>query len=181
MNAGKTTHHFIAKDGREVLLRPPRWEDLDDLLDFINSLVEEGADILRNQKVTRDEEANWLGRKLADIEKGSLFWLVAEVDGVVIASSELKTGTGYSRHVGVIGVGVKRDYRDVGVGTELLKALISHAKTIGLELLRLTVFSSNTRAIHVYERVGFKKTGRIPHGLFKNGIYHDDIIMTLKL
>lgn len=181
MNAGKTTHHFIAKDGREVLLRPPRWEDLDDLLDFINSLVEEGADILRNQKVTRDEEADWLGRKLADMEKGNLFWLVAEVDSTVIASSELKTGTGYSRHVGTIGVGVKRDYRDVGVGTELLKALISHAKTIGLELLTLTVSSSNTRAIHVYERIGFKETGRIPHSLFKNGTYRDSIIMTKKL
>ena len=148
---------------------------------FINSLVEEGADILRNQTVTRDEEADWLGRKLADMAKGNLFWLVAEVDGTVTASSELKTGTGYSHHVGAIGVGVKREYRDVGVGTKLLKALISHAKTMGLKLLRLTVFSSNTRAIHVYERVGFQKTGRIPHGLFKNGIYHDDIIMTLKL
>ena len=181
MNAGKTTHHFIAKDGREVLLRPPRWEDLDDLLAFINSLVEEGAEILRSKKVTRDEEADWLGRKLADMEKGNLFWLVAEVDGTVIASSELKTGTGYSRHVGEIGVGVKRGYRDIGVGTELLNRLISHAKTISLELLTLTVSSSNTRAIHVYGRVGFEETGRIPRSRFKNGIYRDDIIMTKKL
>jgi RimJ/RimL family protein N-acetyltransferase len=179
MNAGKTTHHFIAKDGREVLLRPPRWEDLDDLLAFINSLVEEGAEILRNQKVTRDEEADWLGRKLADMEKGNLFWLVAEVDGTVIASSELKTGTGYSRSAR--GVGVKRGYRDIGVGTELLNRLLSHAKTISLELLTLTVSSSNTRAIHVYERVGFEETGCIPHSLFKNGTYRDDIIMTKKL
>ncbi|MCW4038351.1 MAG: GNAT family N-acetyltransferase [Candidatus Bathyarchaeota archaeon] len=178
MNAGKATHHFIAKDGREVIFRPPRWEDLDDLLGFINSLVEEGAEILRNQKVTRDEEADWLGRKLADMAKGNLFWLVAEVDGTVIASSELKTGTGYSSHVGEIGVGVKREYRDVGVGTELLNALLSHAKTIGLELLTLTVSSSNKRAIHVYERIGFEETGRIPHNLFKNGTYRDSIIMT---
>lgn len=181
MNAGTTTHHFIAKNGRDVLFRPPRWEDLDDLLGFINSLVEEGAEILRNQEVTRDEEADWLGRKLADVEKGKVFWLVAEVGGTVIASSELKIGTGYSRHVGEIGVGVKRGYRDVGVGTELLNALISHAKTIGLELLTLTVSSSNTRAIHVYERIGFEETGRIPNRLFKNGTYRDQIIMTKKL
>jgi ribosomal protein S18 acetylase RimI-like enzyme len=181
MNAGKPTHHFITKDGREVLLRPPRWEDLDDLLDFINSLVEERAEILRNQKVTKDEEADWLGHKLADMVKGKVFCLVAEVGGTVIACSELKTGTGYSRHIGKIGVGVKRGYRDVGVGTELLNTLISHAKTIGLELLTLTVSSSNTRAIHVYEQVGFEETGRIPQGLFKNGTYLDDIIMTKKL
>jgi hypothetical protein len=32
---------FTAKNGRTVVLRKPKWEDLDDLLDFINSLVEE--------------------------------------------------------------------------------------------------------------------------------------------
>jgi hypothetical protein len=60
MTIGIASQQFIAKDGRVVLLRPPRWEDLDDLLAFINSLVEEGAEILTNQPVTRDAEAEWL-------------------------------------------------------------------------------------------------------------------------
>ena len=64
--------------------------------------------------------------------------MVPEVDVTVIANSELKTGTGYSSHVGEIGVGVKRGYRDVGVGTELLNALLSHAKTMGIEFLTIT-------------------------------------------
>jgi len=181
MTIGIASQQFIAKDGRVVLLRSPRWEDLDDLLAFINSLVEEGAEILTSQPVTRDAEAEWLGRQLADVAKGEVVWLVAEVDGAVVASADLKMGRGYSRHVGAIGVGVKRGYRDVGVGTALLNALISPAKTMDLELLTLTVFSSNTRAIHVYGRVGFQETGRIPHGLFKDGTYRDHVIMTKPL
>ena len=52
MKTGKILCRFAARDGRKVILRTPRWEDLDDFMDFINSLVEEGADICRNEKVT---------------------------------------------------------------------------------------------------------------------------------
>jgi len=169
---------FTAKDGRVVLLRSPQWPDLDDLLAFINSLVEEGAEILRDQPATRDEEAEWLGRRLAQVAKGEVVWVVAEVDGAVVASADLTPGEGCSRHVGALGVAVKQGYRDTGIGSALLNALISHAQAKELELLTLTVFSSNARALHVYERAGFRETGRIPRGLFKNGTYRDHIIMT---
>jgi len=33
------------RNGHEVVLRTPEWEDLDDLLRLTNSLVEEGAEI----------------------------------------------------------------------------------------------------------------------------------------
>jgi len=52
MKAGTIIREFVAKDGREVTLRAPRWDDLDDMLEFINSLVEEGADIMINTKQT---------------------------------------------------------------------------------------------------------------------------------
>lgn len=106
--------------------------------------------------------------------------MVTEVDGKVIASSELRAGTGYSHHVEEIGFGVKRGYRDVGVGTELMKALISHEKTMDLELLIPITFSSNTRAIHVFERISYEETGRIPPCLFKNKTYLGTMIMTKK-
>ncbi|MEM1540352.1 MAG: hypothetical protein QXJ07_03090 [Candidatus Bathyarchaeia archaeon] len=60
MKTGEVIREFVAKDGRRVILRTLKWEDLDDLLDFINSLVEEGANILRTEKVSRDEEIGFL-------------------------------------------------------------------------------------------------------------------------
>ena len=147
----------------------------------INSLVEEKADILKNQQVTREEEADILKRTLADIEKGNVFWLVAEVDGEVIANSDLRPRQGYSSHVGEIGMVVKRNYRDIGIGMELLKGLISQAKTLGLAILTLSVFASNKRAIHIYEKAGFTEIGRVPHGFLKDGQYIDEIIMVKEL
>ena len=87
MKTGEIVKSFTAKDGRKVVLRTPRWEDLGDLIEFINSLVEEGADINFDRKVTRDEEADWLGEQLAKIEKGNKFILTAEVDGKIVANS----------------------------------------------------------------------------------------------
>jgi len=58
MKTGEVIREFVAKDGRKVILRTLKWEDLDDLLDFINSLVEEGANILRTEKVSRKRRLN---------------------------------------------------------------------------------------------------------------------------
>ena len=151
MKTGKILHRFTAKDGREVILRTPRWEDLDDLMEFINSLVDEGVDIATNRKVTRDEEADWLGRRLAILEKGEGFNLVAEVDGKITANSGLERKKGYSSHVGEIGIGIMKGYRNIGIGTEILKTLIVQAKKMDLKMLILRVFSSNKKA-YMYMR-----------------------------
>ncbi|MCD6242764.1 hypothetical protein J7K06_03650 [Candidatus Bathyarchaeota archaeon] len=39
MKGGQIIQTFTLKDGRKAVIRAPRWEDLDDLMDFINSLV----------------------------------------------------------------------------------------------------------------------------------------------
>jgi RimJ/RimL family protein N-acetyltransferase len=63
----------------------------------------------------------------------------------------------------------------------MLKSLTSHAESIGLKILILSVFSSNTRAIHVYEKLGFQESGRIRKGLFKDGTYLDEILIVNQL
>ena len=181
LKTGKIICQFIANDGRNVILRTPKWEDLDDLLEFICSLIDEGADITMHKKPTRQEAAEWMGRLLTNLENDKVFALVAEVDGKVIANSELSQKTGYSEHVGEIGIAIKASYRDVGIGSEMLRTLIAHGREIGLKVLRLSVFSSNQRAKHVYEKVGFKETGRIPREIFKGGKYIDEILMIMEL
>ena len=46
MRPGTIFRKFQDRAGREVTLRAPQWSDLDDMLDFINSLVEENVDII---------------------------------------------------------------------------------------------------------------------------------------
>lgn len=177
----KVLREFVAKNDKRVILRKPRWEDLNDLLDFINSLVEEGADILRETPVTREEEADWLGKRLASIEKGEIIGVVAEVDGKVVANSEVMKKGGLMSHLGVLGIAVKKDYRGMGIGKELMKTLIEESRKARLKVLVLEVFDSNTVAKDVYAKMGFKGAGRIPKGVFKQGKYIDLLRMTLEL
>ena len=43
----------------------------------------------------------------------------------------------------------------------------------------LKVFSFNERAIHVYEKVGFKEIGRRRKSYYLNGAYYDDVFMDI--
>ena len=182
MKPDKILHSFTAENGRKIILRTPRWEDLDDLVELINSLVEEGVEIEFETKKTRDEEVDWLSRAIAQLEKGEALYTVAEVDGRVVASSRItKRIFRCENHVGDLGIIIKAGYRDMGIGTEIMKTLIDQAYVMGLKILTLTVFATNKRVIHVYEKVGFKETGRTPKGIYRNEKYLDRIIMTKEI
>ena len=178
MNSGKIVRSFFAKDGRKVVLRTPKWEDLDDFLELINSLVEERADILRTERVSKEEEIDFLSKVLSRLEKDEMFYLVAEVDGKVVAVSEISKRGGYEKHVGVIGIAIRNGFRDLSIGTEIMKTLVEQAQKMSLKVLTLSAFATNKPAIHVYEKVGFVQTGTIPKKHFKEGKYIDEIILT---
>ena len=179
MRAGKFVTNFKAKNGLDVVLRFPKWEDLDDLLEFINSLVDERAEILAITKATREQEAEWLSKRLVELEKDHRLQIVAEVDGRVVANSDLRFKKGYSSHVGEVAIAIRKEYRDIGIGTKILKSLISHAENYNLQMLFLSVFSTNDRALHVYNKVGFAETGRIPKMFLKDGKFIDEVFTLL--
>ena len=175
------TKAFKAKDGRNVVLRSVKWEDLDDLIEFIDSLADEGADILRTERVTREEEAEWLGGRLARIDKGELIDAVAEVEGKIVANSEVQKRTGMMSHIGDLGIGIKSGYRGIGIGTEIMKTLIEESRHAGLRILVLDHFATNKPARALYEKTGFRESGRISGGICKNGKYVDLIRMVREL
>jgi hypothetical protein len=105
-----------------------------DLLEFINSLAGEGVDILRDQQTSRSEEAEWFGRRRASIEKGELFDIVAEVDGKVVANSEVERRSGVMSHGGYLGIGIRSGYRGIGIGTKIMKTLVDESGKMGQDI-----------------------------------------------
>ncbi len=181
MQLSKVLKEFQTADGRKVTLRTPGPADLNGLLDLINSLVEERAEIARVEKVTLAEETEWLPKMLSGLEGDKLFFLVAEVDGKIVASSDVHFLEGYSKHVGVLGIVIKNGFRDVGIGSEIIRTMIKRSSDLALKVLTLQVFATNKRAIHVYEKMGFVETGKTPKKFFKDDEYVDELIMTKML
>ena len=81
------------------------------------------------------------------------------------------------RHVGHLGMGVVKEHRGKGFGESLLKTSISDAFSKGIERIELEVFASNTAAIALYEKFGFKHEGKKRKARFVDGVYDDILVM----
>ena len=84
-------------------------------------------------------------------------------------------------HRGHLGMGLLPTHRGRGLGHAMLRASLSHAKNTGLEKVELTVYSENTAAIALYEKVGFVREGLIRHYRKLDGRYVDGILMAMFL
>lgn len=65
------------------------------------------------------------------------------------------------------GVFVAPKSRGLGVGSQLLDAIVDHARAQGLDRVRLDVIDTNPRARALYERKGFVASGEQKMGLLK--------------
>jgi len=90
-----------------------------------------------NSLMTREKEAEWLGRHLALIENGKRIAVVAEHQGKVVGQVGVNPRSGHSSHVGVLGIGLSEGYREVGLGSELMKAAERLSKEQGLTYMSM--------------------------------------------
>ena len=82
-------------------------------------------------------------------------------------------------HCGRLGIGVRKDFRRLGIGTRLLEQTIGKAREMGLERIELEVLASNTAAISLYEKAGFVVEGMKKKGRKLDGEYDDLVEMAL--
>ena len=78
---------------------------------------------------------------------------------------------------------VKSSKRGMHIGEQLVKDSLSVGARLGFSILQFNaVVASNIHALHLYERLGFTKLGRIPKGfLMKDGHYEDIILLYIVL
>jgi RimJ/RimL family protein N-acetyltransferase len=181
LKAGQTLSKHVLRDGTEARLRAPRMEDLDDVLEFINALVDEKAMIIVNKRCTRDDEAGYLANVLKEVETGKAVYVFAEASGKMMASSSISFNSGSESHTCTLGIAISKKYRGKGLGTILMKELIGQARRFGKKLIVLEAFETNPCARRLYEKVGFKEVGKIPKKLFYKGKYQAAIVMSKEL
>ncbi len=100
-------------------------------------------------------------------------------DGTVIGTAQLKVSPNpRTAHVGTVGLSVRTDYQDMGVGTALMRTLLELADNwLMLVRLELLVDAGNARAIHLYEKLGFETEARLRKSSIRDGRYIDDCLM----
>ena len=105
----------------------------------------------------------------------------AKVDGEIIGTASLNRRSNRMSHRGVFGISLKKAWWGCGAASALMEAILAFAKENGFEQLNLEVRSSNARAIHLYEKYGFRKLCTFPRFFKINGEYIDFDLMNLEL
>lgn len=73
-----------------------------------------------------------------------------------------------------------KNYWSKGAGSFSTKAMLTHGfANMNLHRIFLTVLEANTRALTLYEKMGFKQEGILREAIFKSGAYHSLILMSV--
>ena len=101
--------------------------------------------------------------------------LVACIEDKVVGHLVLETMDNPRRsHVATFGISVASEYRGQGVGSTLIREMISLCDNwLRIDRIELTVFTDNSSGIALYERFGFIIEGKAAKFAFRNGEYVD--------
>ena len=184
LTADDAGSRFVARDGTSVTIRPIRRGDLDPLLKFANVVSKEKrvnrelGIVSLDGRTTRAKEREFLNRILAGAKRREVVSRVAMVGGEIIGHCDVwRRKLRDVRHTGVLGIVVRDGYRDLGIGERLVTEVLRESEKMDVWLVELTVFASNGRALHLYEKLGFKRVGVIPHKVVREARQFDEVIM----
>jgi ribosomal protein S18 acetylase RimI-like enzyme len=102
---------------------------------------------------------------------------VAERDGDVLGAYLLKPNqSGLGNHVANAGYMVSPSARGQGIASTMCKHSMEQARCAGFTAMQFNfVVSTNTIAVHLWQRHGFQIVGRVP-GAFRHALYgHTDV------
>ena len=170
---------FELADGRLATFDILEERDLPELVPVYNSIIEEELYFIRNEGLPNVETAQEWYRE--QVKVGMMF-IVVRVNNELIGGASIEPREGKASHVGYFGIYLKKEFRNLGIGTRLIRKIIEVARQKNFEIIQLYVFASNEQAIHTYKKFGFQEVGRIKNGIkLQNGKYTDEITMTLHL
>ena len=129
--------------------------------------------------LTVDEEENIL-ENIYNSDK-SIFLLTCLNDEIIGLGNISAKTRNRMNHKAVLGISIKKEFWGQGIAQELMAKLIEFSNESGLEIIELTVRSDNERAINLYKKFDFIKTGIIPQDMKMDGEYFDTDYMVLDL
>ncbi|MFX1238610.1 MAG: GNAT family N-acetyltransferase [Promethearchaeota archaeon] len=170
-------------DDLKIVIRHVKKSDMHGVWKNFNEVLEEGIYLPVFTPVrTEWEKKTWYD----NLKKEKEMCIVAENQELkspdnIVGQCELSNlQWEASIHVFSLGIIVRKEYRDQGLGRALIDMAIREAKNaFNKEKIILSCFSTNARGIHLYESMGFKKVGMRKRQFHMNSTYYDEILYEL--
>ncbi|HAS79648.1 MAG TPA: N-acetyltransferase [Fusobacteriaceae bacterium] len=166
-------------EGKLVRLREYRKGDIERAKEFLNDFeVRKNLQPTIPYPFTLEDEEKWYSG-ISAIKDTYTFALETLEDryigGCGINSIDWKN----SKVVIGIFIGDK-EYWSKGYGSDAINILVKFIfDEMNINKIALNVYSFNERAIKCYEKCGFKREGVLREELFRQGRYHDEILMSI--
>ena len=174
---------ILLKDGRTAVFRSPLPGDAEGMLHYLKNTAGETPYLLRTPEectMTIAEEATYLESVAADPFDAMI---ICFVDGVLAGNCRLARKTRQkNRHRGVVMIALLKEFWNLGIGTIMFEEMIAIARQWDLMQIELEVIEGNTRAMALYEKMGFQITGATPDAIrLEDGTLLKEYIMVKKL
>lgn len=171
-------------DGRKAVLRSAEVRDAEALLTYLKKTAAETRFLMREPDeitLTLEQEEAFLREK--EPEERELM-LIAEMDGVHVGNCSVSSLGNCLRykHRCSVAIALYQEYCGLGIGKQMLAAVLDMANECGYEQAELEVVTTNTAAIHLHQSLGFEIHGEQMHSMkYKDGSYADEYMMMEKL
>jgi L-amino acid N-acyltransferase YncA len=142
-----------------VTIRPLISEDAYRLSEFFSRIPEEDRFFLKEDVTSAEVIGNWV----QNIDYERVVPMVALIGEEIVADATLhRHRAGARRHIGEIRVVVEPDYRNLGIGSLLVKELVDIAYDNALDsVIFELVEGKEDAAIKVAESLGFKRVATL--------------------
>ena len=153
-----------------MIIRLAVAEDWPALWTIISAVVRSG------DTYTLEPEVSEAGARAYWIEAG-IGTYVAELNGEIVGTYILRANQrGLGSHVANAGYMVRPEYSGRGIGTLLAEHSFAAARAAGFEAMQFNaVVSTNTRAVHLWQRLGFAIVGTVPRAYRHQSLGYVDL------
>ncbi|MFM9995947.1 MAG: GNAT family N-acetyltransferase [Phycisphaerales bacterium] len=175
---------FTLPDGARIVVRSPTPEDVGALIEHERNMLATNPFQVREPDEV-DQTPAGLGKQLRDMLQGSgtlpLAALPADESSVLGRLYFFPGKFRKTAHHGHFGVSVNQQWRGRGVGRAMITALLDWATGHAvIEKVCLGCLATNTRALRLYETMGFARESVSPrHFRLGPGRYADDVQMAI--
>ena len=162
---------------RDIQVRPAIDADFNAMWTLFQSHVAEGETFLHDGTVTREEALDdWFA-------PGTATWLAVTGEERILGMVRLRPNqVGRGAHVANAACMVSPNAQGVGIGHLLGEHSIGEARRMGFLAMQFNfVVSTNTRAIHLWKRLGFSIVGTLPKAFRHRCLGYVDAYVMYKL
>ncbi|MHA1612995.1 MAG: GNAT family N-acetyltransferase [Promethearchaeota archaeon] len=167
-------------DGRMIQLRLFKKDDLDGIWNNFNEVVAEGIYLPVYTPV------------LTEWEKLSWYHDILDEDNICIVAIDPRAKNSEkiigqitiehipweaAKHVGQLGIIVKKGYRNLGIGYFLIQMAKEVALSIGKQKFILSTLANNEMGIGLYRKCGFISVGTYSKQYLLRNSYQDELLM----